>query len=107
MKAQDLRNRAVLAHAFNCCESLRIIGGAHMPQLNPGDWVLVGLHENCFTVDGRYAVSFGGPVDVRWLTGLPGRLIPIACGNPALPDYVVEADHLEIVGRVLGTIRRC
>lgn len=81
-------------------------GDGMAPDLVNGD--LIFIDASCRTIDTQdviWLLRYGGMMTIRRVRMTPQGILLMAA-NPVLPDYTVPAAELEVLGRVVGALRK-
>ncbi|MGG5811442.1 LexA family transcriptional regulator [Falsiroseomonas sp. CW058] len=83
---------------------VRVVGDSMTPLLRPYDRVMVDVGHNFMGPDGTYLAWNGMGIVFKRLQAMPGDppRIRFSSDNPAYEPYVVPADEVHVLGRVIG-----
>lgn len=82
------------------------IGDAMEPVLNTTDLLFIDTSRRVIqTQDVIWLVRYAGMLAIRRVRMTPQGVCLMAA-NPLLPEQVVDAEHLEVLGRVVGALRK-
>ncbi|WDF71497.1 XRE family transcriptional regulator [Novosphingobium sp. KACC 22771] len=82
------------------------IGDAMEPVLNTTDLLFIDTSRRVVqTQDVIWLVRYAGMLAIRRVRMTPQGVCLMAA-NPLLPEQVVDAEHLEVLGRVVGALRK-
>ncbi|NCC25192.1 MAG: helix-turn-helix transcriptional regulator [Deltaproteobacteria bacterium] len=87
--------------------AMDIVGDSMIPEIQPGDTVLVDLSHNEPSGICPYILSLAGELLVKRIQARPG-LVTLFSDNPKYPPITLQGDELEtlrIIGKVLWTSR--
>ncbi|CAN5278591.1 hypothetical protein BH11PSE5_BH11PSE5_30700 [soil metagenome] len=83
------------------------IGDSMYPTLNPGDVIIVDTGDRMLSrQDGIYWISVYGASGLKRLRAVGPQRVKIVSDNPGVEDYEVDAEDLQIEGRVVWYARR-
>ncbi len=94
---------------------LRLIfveGDSMVPELHPGDIILIDHTDTSARREGTYVIRMDGALLVKALQRMPGGVIKVMSRNPAYEPFTVNVsaldgtDNFAVVGRVVWGCRR-
>lgn len=84
-----------------------VIGDSMFPTLHSGDYVLIDLSDRRLGLPGVFAVWDGDALVCKRVERIPGTgEVKIKSDNPLHSEYQVQADRVQVVGRVRWFTRR-
>jgi phage repressor protein C with HTH and peptisase S24 domain len=90
---------------INSIRIIRVVGDSMMPELYPGDRIMVNTTDTEPSPPGLFVVWDGIGLVVKRLMYIPNSKPPrirLMSANKAYPDYELSSDECHIRGRVIG-----